>query len=296
MYRLYYFASVVVPRLPHSFVMALSRLIGFAAWLLGHKARKQATINMLHVLGPQVKATRAGRKTLRRTVRKMFLNNARNYLESLYLLRLKREDLMRRLIYKGGLDHLDAALAQGKGVIILSIHMGPFDYIAQWFAFQNYSLTVPVENLKDERLLELVLKLRRAQGLQFVPLGGSAPLRSMIQALRKNQIVVVTLDRAIVGETIERPFFGAPALFPNGPFSLAQRTGAVLLAGFGWYESHGRMGGKIVPVTLAMSEDERNDPDKVMQKVLETLEENIRARPEQWVMFSPLWVEDMPAT
>ncbi len=291
MYRLYRFASIVIPRLPHSFVRALSPVIGFAAWLFARRARKQATINMQHVLGPQAQSTRAGRRTLRRIVRKMFWYSARNYLEALYLPYLKREELLSRLTYKGGLEHLDEALAQGKGVIVLATHSGPFEYIVQWFAFQNYSLTIPVEHLKDERMLELALKLRSRPGLQFTPLGGSAPLRSMIQALKKNQIVILAVDRAIVGETVEKPFFGALARFPLGPISLALRTGAALLSGFGWYDSHNHMGGQLVPISLALSSDERNDSDKLMEKTLETLEENISVRPEQWVMFSPIWVE-----
>jgi lauroyl/myristoyl acyltransferase len=296
MYRLYHFASIVVPRLPRSFMRALSLLIGFLAWLFARGARKQATTNMQHVLGTQIQSTPAGRRTLRRIVRKMFRYSARNYLEALYLPYLNREELLSRLMYKGGLEHLDAALAQGKGVVLISIHSGPFEYIVQWFAFQNYALTIPVEHLKDERMLELALKLRSREGLQFVPLGGSAPLRSMMQALKKNQIVVIAIDRAIVGEIVEKPFFGAPACFPFGPISLALRTGATLVSGFGWYDSHNHMGGHLVPISLALDEDERCNPDKLMEKIVEVTEENIRARPEQWVMFSPIWKEDMPTT
>jgi len=295
MYRLYRFASIVVPRLPHRFVQSLSLLIGFLAWLFARGARKQATINMRHVLGPQIQSTPAGRRTLRRTVRKMFYYSARNYLEALYLPYLKREELLSRLTYKGGLEHLDAALARGKGVILLSTHFGPFEYIVQWFAFENYSLTIPVEHLKDERMLELALKLRSREGLQFLPLGGSGPLRSMMQALKKNQIVVIAIDRAIVGENVEKPFFGSLARFPSGPISLSLRTGAALVSGFGWYGTHNQMGGHLVAISLALNEDERSDPDKLLERIIEVTEENIRARPEQWVMFAPVWTRDIVA-
>jgi KDO2-lipid IV(A) lauroyltransferase len=293
MYRLYHFASIVVPRLPRGLVTGLSQFIGLMAWLIAVRARKQATANMRHVPGFQEQATRSGRRKLRRTVRKMFQNNARNYLETLYLPHLKREELMQRIIYKGGLEHLDDALALGKGVILLSVHMGPFDYIVQWFAFQNYALTVPVEHLKDERMLELALKLRRVKGLQFVPLGGSTPLRAMMQALRNNQLVLLTFDRAVQGEIVERPFFGSPARFPIGAISLALRTGAPIVAGFGWYEARGQMGAHLIPVTLAMKEEDRQDPDKLLQKFVEIMEENIQARPDQWVLFAPIWTNDV---
>ena len=295
MYRLYRFASIVVPRLPWSVVRVLSLLIGFAAWLFARGARKQAAINITHVLGPQVQSTRDGRKKLRRTVRKMFLYSARNYLETLRLPHLKPEEILNRIKHKEGLEHLDAALAQGKGAIIFTAHFGPFEYLAQWFVFNNYALTIPVEHLKDERMLELMVKLRSGQGVQFVPLGGSAAVRAMISTLRKNQLVVIPVDRAVQGESVEKDLFGAPARLSLGPVSLAIRTGAVLLGAFGWYMPHNNIGGCVVPISLALNEDERKDPDKLVEKVIETLEANISARPEQWVMFSPVWTKDIAA-
>jgi KDO2-lipid IV(A) lauroyltransferase len=285
---------MVVPRLPVSVVRALSLLIGLAAWLFARRARKQATINITHVLAGQVPlSTRAGRKRLRRTVRKVFLYSAQNYLEALRLPYLKPEEVEQRIIYKEGLEHLADALEQGKGAIIITAHFGPFEYLAQWFAINGYGLTIPVERLKDERMLELMVKLRSGQGVQFVPLGGSAAIRSMVSTLRKNQLVVIPVDRPVQGESVEIDFFGAPARLSLGPVSLALRTGAALLVAFGWYMPHNKMGGRIVPVSLAMSEDERKDSDKLMERVVEKLQENIRAHPEQWVQFAPVWTKDI---
>lgn len=295
MYRLYHFASMVIPRLPASVVRLLSLIIGLAAWLFARRARKQATINITHVLADQPLAMRAGRKKLRRIVRKMFLYSAQNYLEALRLPYLKPEEVEKRLTQKEGMEHLDAALACGKGAILVTAHFGPFEYVAQWFAFNNYGLTIPVEHLKDERMLELTMKLRTVQGVQFVPLGGSGAVRAMISTLRKNQLVVIPVDRTIQGESVEIDFFGAPARLSLGPVSLAIRTGAVLVVAFSWYLPHNKIGGCAVPVTLALSEDERKNPEKLMEKVVEALEVNIRARPEQWVMFSPVWTKEIPS-
>lgn len=291
MYRLYRFASIVIPRLPRSVVRLLSLLIGLAAWLFARGARKQARLNMTRVLAGQA----ADRKKLRRTVRKMFLYSAQNYLEALRLPYLKPEEIEQRIIQKEGLEHLDAALAHGKGAIITTAHFGPFEYVAQWFVVNKYNLTIPVEHLKDERMLELTVKLRSGQGVQFVPLGGSGAVRAMISTLRKNQLVIIPVDRAIQGESVEIDFFGAPARLSLGPVSLAIRTGAMLLVAVGWYLPHNKIGGCVVPVSLALSEDERKDPDKLMQKIVEALEANIRARPEQWVMFSPVWTKEITA-
>ena len=56
MYRVFRLASIVIPRLPRGFVLALSQVIGLVAWLVAGNARRQATINMRHVLGPEMQA------------------------------------------------------------------------------------------------------------------------------------------------------------------------------------------------------------------------------------------------
>jgi lauroyl/myristoyl acyltransferase len=291
MYRLYALAAKVIPHLPYGFVLALARMIGLVAWLIAGSARRNATANMLHVLGPHIRATRAGRRRLRRTVRGIFQNSARNYLEVLYLPHMQPEKILSELQDITGIEHFEEAWAKGKGIILVSAHMGPFNHMAQWFWAKRYSVTIPVEHLKDERMLDLVLSLRRRQGVNFTPLGGSAPIRAMIAALRKNEVVLITGDRAVVGESVERNFFGAPARLPFGPFTLAQRTGAIMVSAIGWHETRNRMGGRFAPITLALPEDQRHDPDKLHCKAIEAMEEVIRAHPDQWMVFEPVWKE-----
>ncbi len=290
MYNAFRFASVVIPRLPRWFVLSLANAIGLAAWLVASKARKRATANTIHVLGPQVQATCAGRRRLGKTVRGMFKNSVRNYLEAFYLPYTRPEWLLGHVDIRG-LEHLEAALAQGKGVILFSAHLGPFEYLVQWLAFKGYQSTIPVERLKDQRMLDLMLKLRSSQGVHFIPLGGSGPLRSIIQALRNNQIVLITADRAVEGESVVKPFFGEPARLPLGPVLLSQRTGAALLGAFGWRASSKRIAGVFIPLSFELTEEEQADSGKLMCGVIERMEQFIKAHPEQWVVFEPVWVD-----
>lgn len=291
MYRLFLIATRIIPRLPRRFVMSLSGFIGFIAWLVASQARKQATINMLHILGSEIRATPNGRRKLRKTVRGMFKNNVRNYLEMFYLPNMKTGELTGVMQAIEGIEHLEKALAMGKGVILVSAHIGPINYLSQWFAAKGYATTIPVERLHDERMLKLQLDLRGGHGVTFTPLGGSAPIRAMIQALRKNQLVLITGDRAVVGEHIERPFFGARAQLPGGPVELAQRTGAAILCAFGWREPGNRIGGRFFPVSLALPEEKRSDFEALEGRVIEVMEEAIAAHPEQWVVFTQVWAE-----
>lgn len=289
MYNLFRLGSVIIPRLPRWLVLALSIVTGTVAWLVAGKARKQATINMVHVLGPDIRSTLAGRRKLRRTVRGMFQNSVRNYLEVFYLPHETPETILRRIPHIAGVKHLDEALERGKGVILFSAHFGPFDYLAQWFYAKGYQPTIPVERLKDERMLQLMVSLRSSKGVHFVPLGGSAPMRTIIQALRNNQIVLITGDRAVEGESVEKPFFGANARLPIGPVALSLRTGAPLVGAFGWHASPTRIEGEFVPLTLALSQEDQKKSDALMCGLIARMEKIIKAHPEQWVVFSPIW-------
>ena len=289
-YYLFLWASRIVPHLPRWLLRGLPAIIGPLAWLVGVPVRKQVTINALHVLGPEVQRTAAGRGRLRRVVRGMFRSSMSNYLDAFLMPALAHQELLDRLFIEHH-EHLEEALALGRGAIIFSAHFGPFEYMAPWFAANGYEVVIPVENLKDRRLLDLMVKLRNSSGVTYVPLGGSAPMRTIIQALRKNQIVLITADRAVEGESVVRDFFGTPARLPIGPVNLSIRTGAPLVGGFGWHSSGSRINGEFIQLTLALPEEDRKQPDVVEAALLKELERVISAHPEQWVVFSRLWEE-----
>ncbi len=291
MYHLFRLAAVVVPRMPRRLIPPLSVLLGWLAWLIASRARRQASMNMLHVLGKEIRETRAGRRQLRRTVRKMFINNARNYLEGFRLPTTPVGEIVANIKARGE-EHLIAALERGKGAVIISAHFGPFDYLSQWLAARGYEIVIPVEQLKDQRMLDLMLNLRCSHGIKYVPVGNGGAMRAILRALRQNQLVLITADRAVVGQSLEVPFFGAPARLPGGPATLAQRTGAALVGAFGWRQQGMRMEGEFTPISLDLPEEQQCDPDALMQSIVRVMERYISAHPEQWLVFAPVWADD----
>jgi KDO2-lipid IV(A) lauroyltransferase len=222
----------------------------------------------------------------------MFVNNARNYLELFALRSLSPEQLL-RTIHVEGVEHLEAGLKQGKGVIIFAVHSGPFDYIVQYMGISGYDVTIPVERLKDQRMLDLILRLRGSHGMDYLPLGGSSPMRTMMQKLRDNKIVLIVADRAIEGQSIEVDFFGAPARLPNGPVRLAQRTGAVLVGAHCWRTPDGLARGEWVSLSLELPKEQRTDAERLMRAMIEKMEQFICQYPEQWIAFAPIWIADV---
>jgi phosphatidylinositol dimannoside acyltransferase len=292
MYNLFRIVSILCQRLPRWAIEPIGILGGIAFWLFAKGARKQATENMIHVLGKEIVQTRQGRQRLRRTVRGMFQNSVRNYLQVFRLPTTPAKTIVESIQVEGE-EHFKAALARGKGVILFSAHFGPFDLLSQWIAIKGYDLMIPVEHLKDQRMLDLMLTLRRSHGVDFLPLGGSAPLRAMVQALRNNKVILITADRAVQGERVAMPFFGNAAELPSGPASLAARTGAAVVGAFGWRTHNARgkppIEGIFTPLSLALPEEQRKDTNSIMRGIVDRMEQHIAAHPEQWVVFSPIW-------
>ncbi len=291
MYYLFRFASRVLPWIPRRLAYACGSMLGLLIWLLAKKARMQATKNILHVLGTHVQETRVGRKKLRRVVQGMFISNVYNYLELFTLQSRSPEELLRTMELRDE-EHLQAALAQGKGAIIFVPHMGPFDYTIQYMGIKGYDVTVPVEHLKDQRLLELTLELRKSHGIHYLPVAGSTSMRTIIQNLRENKVVLIAADRAIEGKSVEVNFFGAPARLPIGPVRLAQRTGAPLVGAICYRTPQLVAVGQWVPLSLEMTGEQRADIDCMMQSFIGKMEDIIRGHPEQWIAFAPIWLED----
>lgn len=290
MYTFLRIGTRILPWVPAWLRAILGILAGTIAWCVARKAREQARANMLHVLGKDCLQTWSGRRKLQRTVRRMFQHNARNYIELCALSRVTEATLERTFHIKA-LENLDKALAKGKGVVLFSAHYGPFDYMVQYAAVKGYPVTVPVEQLADERLLDLILQQRRSHGIKFIPLGNSSAMRTILQELKSNHIVLITADRAVQGQSAAVPFFDAPAQLPVGPAMLAQRTGATLIGAFGWRTSLTQAHATCVPVSEDMTEEERKDTHKVMRKIAEKMEHFIKAHPEQWLVFAPVWQE-----
>lgn len=283
--------TFVIPHIPFRLRRYLAVLAGLLVWLVAPSAREGASKNAMHVLGLTKVATRAERRRLRRIVQGMFITNARNYLENCALPATNTQELLARTANDVNILKLKATLALGKGAVVISAHFGPFDYLAQCVQVAGYPLTIPVEPLKDERMLALMLSLRCSHGVQYVPLNGMAAMRTLIQQLREQRCVLITADRAVQGQSIEVPFFGVKARLPLGPVSLALRTGAPLVGAFGWYGPDQRIYGEIAPITLSLPEEQRNDQDALMRAVVKTLEHYIGLYPQQWSAFSPIWVE-----
>lgn len=183
-------------------------------------------------------------------------------------------------------------LAEGRGLLLLTGHLGSFEVVARAITLHGYEVLALVRTARDRETTELMTSLRERNGLHVVPISGS--LRPVIEGLRRGACVAIVCDQN-AGDVFV-PFFGRSTGTVAGPARIARRYGAPALVGFGVRVPGGRYRGvlgDVVRSNPSLPEDE--DIRQFMTRVNELLEQGIRANPEQWLWFHDRWRSSPPA-
>ncbi len=135
-----------------------------------------------------------------------------------------------------GNDLVDAALAQGRGLVLLTPHLGCFEITAQAYALNHgaqHPITVLYRPAKQAWLRELMAGSRDRPGMTAVPAELSG-VRQMMRALKRGDTVGLLPDQVPPeGMGVWAPFFGREAYTMTLAARLAQQSGAAVLLTWG---------------------------------------------------------------
>ena len=187
---------------------------------------------------------------------------------------------------------------------MLASHMSNFDLLALSLGARD--LPIQMLSLADPQAgFHLLNYLRATGGFEVTPITPES-LRAAIRRLKSGGIVLSGMDRPIPADSelglssrrrIETlvEFFGRPAYLPVGPARLALMTGALVIMASCYYEPDKGYGLEVTePLEMIRTGDRRRDIMTNVRRLADILEQHVRARPEQWMMFHPVWPE-LPA-
>ena len=188
-----------------------------------------------------------------------------------------------------GIEHVDAAMATGNGVVSFSAHFGNWEVMTAVMAQLGYPVHMVARELKDPRLDAWVQQVREACGIRVIQ-RGKTPFR-LLNVLKEGGVLAILVDLDTrSGRGVFVDFFGRPAYTPVGPFVLARKTGALLLPVLCYRESLNRIRISFeAPWEVPRSEDAEADIREAAERATRFLEERIRERPEQWAWFHKRW-------
>jgi len=189
-------------------------------------------------------------------------------------------------------DLIAAALAEGRGAVLVTGHIGNWDVAARQLREYNQPINLVMAREANSTTQDYVREMRERAGVRVIYSDSSVfSALNMIRALRQNEIVAIQLDRMVgLGGARAVPFFGVPTPFPSGPFVLARLAGAPLIPVFvprlGTRHYAVRLGSRL---TLSRESRDAHSLERAMSAVIAEFEATIREFPSQWFQFAPFW-------
>ena len=246
-------------------------------------ARRHAALANLANIVP-----RLSRRERVKIARRMMRSYNRMMFEFFRLPHLSREDLLRSVEVEGR-EHLEQAVARGRGVIVTCTHLGNWELAAVVVAHWGYTLHA-VAGVQLNRWLSPAVREAKSE-LAIHTVSPEDGYRKLLRALEHNDLVALMVDGDIYSHGVTVEMFGRETRFPAGPGVLAQRTGALVVCGYCSRERPGRFRitfeAPLDPAAFATTAALSNE-------IAAASERHIREHVDQWCIFRPLW-ESEPA-
>ncbi|HUB82513.1 MAG TPA: lysophospholipid acyltransferase family protein [Bryobacteraceae bacterium] len=195
-----------------------------------------------------------------------------------------RRENVKQWIRCEGLEHVEAALRRGRGVLFATAHLGNWELSAYAYALLAAPMDVVVRPLDNPLIDALVERRRGLSGNRAI--GKREYARAILKSLAANRAVGILADQNSAEDTgVFVDFFGRKACAGTGFAKLAARSGAAVIPGFAvWRENEKRYVLRFrTPVEIT------GDVERDTQRIQSEIERAIREQPDQWLWIHRRW-------
>ena len=269
--------------MPWGFNWKLAQVLGRMWFHLDGKHRRIALNNLetalRHTLGKQER---------KRIACQNFIHLANIVLELPYLRTLTQKNIDEVVTFYG-VENFDAALQEGRGVLILASHFGNWELMALAFSLRYRPINIVIRPLDNPLLNCLIDAMRTRGGNQTIKKKGS--VRKILRLLADGEAVAMVIDQNLTWyDGVFVPFFEKIACTNKAIATLALRTGAPVISAYNVRQRDGSYQICIEPeVELIRSGDRRRDVEENTAKFNKVIERYIRRYPEQWFWVHQRW-------
>lgn len=268
--------------LPRRLLLATGSGLGTLWYLLDSRHRKVAMGNVRRAYGAALPE-----HEVRRIVRECWRHYGRTLVDTLAFGQLSAGSVGTRVRYHG-LEHIRAAYASGRGVLLFSAHYGHWELISimqGWLGMPLTMVTRPLDNPELERVLG---GLRARSGNTI--LHRRSAVREMMATLRRAGGVAILIDQDAHEAGVFVPFFGVPSSTTPTMALLALRTGAAIVPVFSVPRSDGTYDVYYEPeVALHATGDREADVVRITAECTAIIERWVRLHPELWLWMHRRW-------
>lgn len=285
-YFLYRFVRFISFTLPLGIGYLLATITGIIAYSLSRKNRRAIISNLIQVLGKEV-----SRRRICSLACNTFCNYSKYIVDYFRFPHINKDNWKRIIPRYEGADFIDNTLKKGKGLMLLTAHLGNWELGGLLFNTLGYPMNVVTlvdENLKID---EVRKRWRRSRGIKSLTVGNSiTAAKNIADVLAKNEIVAMLGDRVTKTNRMRIKFFGKETYFPTGAIILSLLTGAPIVPGFVLYKGKGKYYGVAEkPIYAEGTGNREKDIKETLEKIIRVFEKYIRQHPDQWYNFYPFW-------
>lgn len=269
--------------LPRSVARSIGAGIGYIAWIGLARLRQVGMVNLSLAFPEKGEAER------RKILRLMYRNLGWQLAE---FCKIPRHTITRanRFIRYEGLENYLQACERGKGVLVLTGHIGAWELSSFYHSLAGHPMSMVIRRLDNPFVDRFVNRIRCMHGNRVLHKDDFA--RGLIAAMRAGETVGVLMDTNMTPpQGVFVDFFGHSACTASGVARIAQHTGATVVPGFlVWAPAENRYILHFLPA-LALENTENEDRDAVANTQLFTgaLEAVIRRYPDQWLWVHRRW-------
>lgn len=273
------FASLI-NALPLSCRLGVGDLIGNIGWRLLPRRRRLMMITNIKL------GLSAGAEEAVAIAKACTTRFGRMMVEVFFQGKFNRNSVNQRVTFRGR-EHLDAALAEGKGVILATAHTGNWEMLATVLALNGYPLAAIAQKQHNNHMDRFINEQRQAPGTEIVY---RSEVRDIVRLLDRGKIIGLLMDQDAHHKGVFVPFLGRPASTPQGPAAIARLRGAPIVPAFISEVSPGQHEVIIHPVMRVEKTGDRDaDIFDMTARLTQIIENHVRQHPTEWFWLHDRW-------
>lgn len=268
--------------LPYSAVLKIGAALGPVYGLIAGKQKKRGIKNAQIGLG--ISETEASH-----LMDRLFENLGRSALEIMYMPNLT-STFIRDHIEIRGASYLEDTLSQGKGVVVLTAHVGNWEWMAAALAENGYPTTTIVKKQPNAQFTRLLNEYREAAGVEVFARGGNELIRAA-RALKQKKLLGFLADQDGYIDGLPVPFLGQDSSAVVGPATFAQKFGSPVLPIFmsrGESADH-HIVHVLPPLYYKDTGNTEVDMYRLTEECCQVTETFIKEHPDEWLWFQHRW-------
>lgn len=273
-------ASYITCILPACVRRCLGFIIGRLGWFAVPRWRQQMAINNAReCLGiSEAEATLIVKRSVWRFGHML--------MQELYFPRINKNNIHEMMVFKGE-EHLQAAYAEGKGVVFATAHYGNWELGGTAAAIAGYKMVGVGRRQNNSGMDKFIREYRAMFGSKVLY---KTSVLEMARLLGSGHCLVLLMDQDAGEEGLMVNFLGRPSSTPQGPAALSRLKGAPIVPTLSYSTDNGQYIQEFFPaVRTAKTDDKARDIREMTEYLANVIEREIRLRPHEWFWIHNRW-------